>query len=35
VVQISHTTLPEYVAAIHHATGILVARPLQRPTSPP
>ncbi|HEY4648261.1 MAG TPA: N-acetylmuramoyl-L-alanine amidase-like domain-containing protein [Gemmatimonadales bacterium] len=34
VVQISHTTLPEYVAAIHHATGILVARPLQRPTSP-
>jgi hypothetical protein len=28
LVQISHTTLPEYVAAIHHATGVLVARPL-------
>jgi hypothetical protein len=29
VVQVSRTTLPEYVAAIRHATGILVARPLQ------
>jgi hypothetical protein len=28
VVQVSRTTLPEYVAAIRHATGILVARPL-------
>jgi hypothetical protein len=33
VVQISRTTLPEYVAAIHHATGVLVARPLQSPIS--
>jgi Protein of unknown function (DUF1460) len=33
VVQISRTTLPEYVSAIHHATGILVARPLQSPAS--
>jgi N-acetylmuramoyl-L-alanine amidase-like len=29
VVAITRTTLPEYVAAIRHATGILVARPLQ------
>jgi len=29
VVEITRTTLPEYVAAIRHATGILVARPLQ------
>ena len=28
VVAITRTTLPEYVAAIRHATGILVARPL-------
>ena len=28
VVQITRTTLPEYVAAIRHATGILVAKPL-------
>jgi len=27
VVEISHTTLPEYVAAIRRSTGILVARP--------
>jgi hypothetical protein len=27
VVQVTRTTLPEYVAAIRHATGILVARP--------
>lgn len=27
-VEVSRTTLPEYVAAIRHATGILVARPL-------
>jgi hypothetical protein len=27
VVQITRTTVPEYVAAIRHATGILVARP--------
>jgi Protein of unknown function (DUF1460) len=33
VVQISRTTLPEYVAAIRHATGILVARPLRSPAS--
>jgi hypothetical protein len=33
VVQVSHTTLPEYVAAIRHATGILVARPLRGPTT--
>jgi hypothetical protein len=26
-VEITHTTLPEYVSAIRHATGILVARP--------
>jgi len=32
VVQVSHTTLPEYVAAIRHATGILIARPLKGPT---
>lgn len=29
VVAITRTTLPEYVAAIRHATGILVARPLR------
>jgi hypothetical protein len=28
VVEITHTTLPEYVAAIRRSTGILVARPL-------
>jgi hypothetical protein len=28
VVEITRATLPEYVAAIRHATGILVARPL-------
>ena len=28
VVQVTRSTLPEYVAAIHRATGILVARPL-------
>jgi len=28
VVEISHNTLPQYVAAIRRATGILVARPL-------
>ena len=27
-VEITRTTLPEYVAAIRRATGILVARPL-------
>ncbi len=32
VVQITRTTLPEYVAAIRHATGVLVARPLQAKT---
>jgi hypothetical protein len=29
VVETTHTTLPEYVAAIRQATGILVARPLR------
>jgi len=29
VVEITRTTLPEYVAAIRRATGILVARPLR------
>jgi len=29
VVEITRTTLPEYVAAIHRCTGILVARPLR------
>lgn len=29
VVEITRRTLPEYVAAIRHATGILVARPLR------
>ena len=29
VVEVSRTTLPEYVAAIRRATGILVARPLR------
>jgi hypothetical protein len=29
VVEITCTTLPEYVAAIRHATGVLVARPLR------
>jgi hypothetical protein len=29
VVQVSRTTLPEYVAGIRHCTGILVARPLR------
>ena len=29
VVEVTRTTLPEYVAAIGHATGILVARPLR------
>ncbi len=33
VVQVSATTLPEYVAAIRHATGILIARPLKGPTT--
>jgi hypothetical protein len=33
VVQITRTTLPEYVAAIRHATGILIARPLRGPTT--
>jgi hypothetical protein len=28
VVEITRTTLPEYVAAIRRSTGILVARPL-------
>src|SRR4029077_14455925 len=28
VVEVTRTTLPEYVAAIRRATGILVARPL-------
>ena len=28
-VEITHTTLPEYVSAIRHATGVLVARSLQ------
>jgi hypothetical protein len=28
VVELTHTTLPEYVAAIRRSTGILVARPL-------
>jgi hypothetical protein len=26
-VEITHTTLPEYVSAIRKATGILIARP--------
>jgi hypothetical protein len=30
VVQVTRTTLPEYVAAIRRSTGILVARPLRR-----
>lgn len=30
VVEVTHTTLPEYVAAIRRSTGILVARPTQR-----
>jgi Protein of unknown function (DUF1460) len=34
VVQVSLTTLPEYVAAIRHATGILIARPLKGSTIP-
>jgi hypothetical protein len=29
VVQVTHSTLPEYVAAIRRSTGILVARPLR------
>jgi hypothetical protein len=29
VVEVSRTTLPEYVAAIRRSTGILVARPLR------
>jgi hypothetical protein len=29
VVQVTRTTLPEYVAAIPRATGVLVARPLR------
>jgi hypothetical protein len=29
VVEVTRATLPEYVAAIRHATGILVARPLR------
>jgi hypothetical protein len=29
VVEITRRTLPEYVAAIRHATGVLVARPLR------
>jgi N-acetylmuramoyl-L-alanine amidase-like protein len=33
LVQISRTTLPEYVASIRHATGILLARPLRGPFS--
>jgi hypothetical protein len=33
VVQITRTTLPEYVAAIRHATGILIARPLRGPAA--
>jgi hypothetical protein len=28
VVEVTRTTLPEYVGAIRRATGILVARPL-------
>ena len=28
VVEVTHSTLPEYVGAIRRATGILVARPL-------
>jgi hypothetical protein len=31
VVEVTRTTLPEYVAAIRRATGILVARPLAGP----
>jgi hypothetical protein len=31
VVEITRSTIPEYVAAIRQATGILVARPLQGP----
>jgi hypothetical protein len=30
VVEVARATLPEYVAAIHRATGVLVARPLRR-----
>jgi Protein of unknown function (DUF1460) len=29
VVQVTRTTLPEYVAALHRSAGILVARPLR------
>jgi hypothetical protein len=29
VVEVTRTTLPEYVAAIRHSTGILVARPIR------
>jgi hypothetical protein len=29
VVEVTRTTLPEYVAAIRHATGVLVARPVR------
>lgn len=32
VVEVTRATLPEYVAAIRHATGILVARPLRQRT---
>ncbi len=29
VVEVTHSTLPQYVAAIRHATGVLVARPVR------
>lgn len=32
VVEVTRTTLPEYVAAIRRCTGVLVARPLSAPT---
>jgi hypothetical protein len=35
VVEITRTTLPEYVAAIRRSTGVLVARPLRGATSAP
>ena len=31
VVEVTHATLPEYVAAIRRSTGVLVARPLRTP----
>jgi hypothetical protein len=35
VVEVTRATLPEYVAAIRRATGILVARPLRGAATPP